>query len=185
MASQKGQVKGQGLGEAMTPGVGAGPGVSTTAPIKRYDVELERELERRANNIDVEVMEKIAEVAFKVAEPFNTTFNNIDWTTTVAITRQDGVADFIYIGSKVMRLPWRRVLPILIRDYSQVVFIDMMKVVKREKVIEVLKKELEEVRGELSKLARKKSRYANEMRAIYEKDLNRIIKTLSYLEVVG
>ncbi|MCC5989991.1 MAG: hypothetical protein LM558_00580 [Thermosphaera sp.] len=180
--SQTRGVDGQGLGTAVSPTLGAGGGVSVTAPTKwGYDIELERELERRASNVDAEVVGKVAEVAFKVAEPFNTTFDNIDWTTTVAITRQDGIADFVYINNRVMRLPWRRVLPILLKDYPQVVFIDMRKAVKREKVVGALREELEQVKEELSRLARRKSKYANEMRAIYEKELNRIIKTLNYL----
>ena len=187
MASQAGRVEGQGLGgEAMSPGVGAGPGASCTAPSEwRYDTRFERELEERAKSLSGDVVRKIAEVALKVAEPYNVTFDKIDWTTTVAITRQDGVADFVYVCGKVMRLPWRWVLPILLKDYPQVVFNDMKKVVRREKVIESLRRELEEVEGELTKLAKRKSRYASEMKAFYEEELNNIIKTLNYLGVVG
>jgi hypothetical protein len=130
------------------------------------------------------VVRKIAEVALKVAEPYNVTLDKIDWTKTVAITRQDGIADFVYVCGKVMRLPWRWVLPLLLRDYPQVVF-DMSKIVRREKVIETLRRELEEVESELAKLAKRKSKYASEMKAFYEEELNNIIKALNYLEVVG
>jgi len=185
VVSQVEGVEGQALGDAMSSGVGAGPGASCTAPSEwRYDTRFERELEERAKSLSGDVVRKIAEVALKVAEPYNVTFDQIDWTKTVAITRQGGIADFVYVCGKVMRLPWKRVLPILLKDYPQVVF-DMSKIVRREKVIESLRRELEEVEGELTKLAKRKSRYASEMKAFYEEELNNIIKTLNYIGVVG
>jgi len=143
-----------------------------------YDVKIEMELLRRAESLDGEVVNKIAEVALKVAEP-----SNVEWTSNiVAITRQDGIADFVYVGDRVARLPWRRALAILIKDYDRVAFFDLMKVVRKEKVIATLKDELDQVNAELSKLSKRKSKYAMEMKAIYEKDRDHIIKTLKYLE---
>jgi hypothetical protein len=178
-------VEGQGLGEAVSPGVGAGPGVSCTAPSEwRYDVRFEKELEERAKSLSGGMVHKIVEVALEVAEPHNTTFDKIDWTKTATITRQDGVADFIYVCGKVARLPWRWVLPLLLKDYPQVV-IDVSKIVKREKVVEALRRKLEEVKSELARLAKRKSRHASGMKALYEEELNNITKALNYLLEVG
>jgi hypothetical protein len=174
----------QALGEAVSPGVGAGPGASCTAPSKwEYDIKFEKELEERAKSLSGGMVHKIVEVALEVAEPYNTTFDKIDWTKTVAITRQDGIADFIYVCGKVVRLPWRWILPLLLKDYPQVVFLDMMKVVRREKVVETLRRKLKEIENELTRLAKRKSRHASGMKALYEEELNNITKALSYLEV--
>jgi hypothetical protein len=146
----------------------------------RYDVEFEKELEKRALGLSNDIVSTIAEVAFEVAEPYH---DNIKWTTeTIAITRQDGIADFIYIGDKVVRLPWRYVLPILLKDYGRVIFIDARKVVRKDKVVEALKEKLNQVKEELSRLARKKGKQAMVMRTVLERDLERILKTLNYLE---
>jgi hypothetical protein len=140
-----------------------------------YSKELEEEFVREGESIR-DIAEVIIEIAMKVAEPWDST-NRMN---VVAISRNDGIADYIYVYDKMFRAPWRTVFPVILKQYGAVV-IDWMKVVKKERVIEEIRREIEEQKAELFKIARRKSKYAMEMKEILEKSVDRLTRALEYL----
>jgi glutamyl-tRNA reductase len=140
-----------------------------------YAMELEREFIKEGELVR-DIADVIIEVAMRVAEPRNATDN----TNVVAVSRNDGIADYIFVHDKMFRAPWRTVFPVLLKRYDTVV-IDWVKMVRKEKVMEEMRKQIEEVRQELAKLAKRKSKQATELKEILQKDIERLTRALNYL----
>jgi hypothetical protein len=143
--------------------------------IYSYDHELEKKMVKEGEKLGA-AGRTIVDIAKKVAERWYGPY-----TTVVAfVSVADGIADYIYIGDKMFRAPWKVVFPVLLKRYD-VVVIDNVKLVRKDKVVEEIMKEVEMVKQEIAKLAKRKSKSANETRELLEKHVDLLSQALNYL----
>jgi hypothetical protein len=143
--------------------------------IYTYDHELERKMVEEGEKLGA-VGRTIVEIAKKVAEQWYGPY-----TTVIAyVSVNEGIADYIYVGDRMFRAPWKVVFPVLLKHYGEVV-IDNVKLVRKDKVVGEIRKEVEMLKQEIAKLAKRKSKSANEVRELLEKDLNLLSQALDYL----
>jgi cell division protein FtsB len=141
----------------------------------KYDFKLEREYTEEGEKL-WPIGRVISEIAEKVAERWDGTY--VENFAYIGIN--EGLQDYIYVGDKIFRAPWRAVFPILLKQYG-VVVIDNLKLARKEKVVEEIKQEIEMLKQEIATLAKKKSKTAKQIREILEERVNLLSKALDYL----
>jgi hypothetical protein len=113
--------------------------------IYTYNPKLEETYEAEAENIR-EFAEEIKIVAKSVAEPIA----NSDqvWKARFTISYSDGIADYIYDNQQGTRFraPAGKILPVLIKYGDVAILEGPGKLIRREKVIEELKRQLNELK---------------------------------------
>jgi hypothetical protein len=152
-----------------------------------YDEGLEKRYVEAARELDLKVAVAIGRAMREAEEGCL----QLEREARFIVSPAGGVADYIYdtIEGKYFRAPMGMVLPVLIRHGNVGLRMDSGRIVRKTKVINLLRRRLDDTLREVSsleaKLKRRPSRYLEEKKKLFEEEALALTKALHFLgEVV-